>query len=107
MNTTVQSGINSLKVATRGNQDPSTKSKEDTVEDLDDESPDAVRRKRLMLKKLNSKELFGLTPREISVKFKVHEELLIYLLPLCENTEMLEEILGYGEGQKPSKLVTT
>ena len=31
--------------------------------------------------------------------------MLLYLLPSCEGTEMLEEILGYGEGRVPSKLV--
>ena len=48
-----------------------------------------------------------MTPKEIATKYKVNENLLLFLLPVCDNTEMLEEILGYGEGRRPSRLVTT
>lgn len=74
---------------------------------MEEDSPQAKKMMRLMFKKINSKETFGLTPKEISEKYKVKEDLLLYLLPVCENTEMLEEILGYGEGREPSRLLTT
>lgn len=80
-------------------------SQDESAEDMEEESPEASKKKRLLFRKLNTKEVFGLTPKELSVKYSVSEDVLLYLLPACEATEMLEEILGYGEGREPSKLV--
>jgi hypothetical protein len=50
--------------------------------------------------------MLGKQSQDMSMIYDIPEEILVLILPLCEDIEMLEEILGIGK-DKPSNFLTT